>query len=96
MTCVSASECWAVGAYTASFGTDQTLVLRVHGELNTDTNTNAYSNRNCNGHVHAYANANCYYTPTPTATATLETYSDTETSPNSGTAPVASPIHIGN
>ena len=35
-------------------------------------------------------------TPTPTATATAMTYSDTETSPNSGTAPVASPIHIGN
>src|SRR6476646_90508 len=28
VTCASASECWAVGAYSASFGTDQTLVLR--------------------------------------------------------------------
>jgi len=28
VTCVSASECWAVGAYTADNGVDQTLVLR--------------------------------------------------------------------
>src|SRR6476660_118141 len=62
VTCVSASECWAVGAYSASFGTDQTLVLR-YTASSTPTPTPTPTPT-------ATATATATFTPTPTATHT--------------------------
>src|SRR4029077_16788849 len=62
VTCVSASECWAVGAYNASFGVDLTLVLRYTASATpTPTPTPTAT---------ATATATAALTPTPTPTPT--------------------------
>jgi hypothetical protein len=58
VTCVSASECWAVGSYTTGNGVGQTLVLRYTASP-TPTPTPTFT-----------PTATPTFTPTPTPTAT--------------------------